>query len=468
MKPIAALAAAFALTLMGCAAQPRLDRDSGADEGSGGSGVVLRIDGESLVLGNATGSPLTPPLFVAQVQQQLLAGRNDRVENLVRTYPSSAQQAVLSPNQPVQIQQVVAVWLDWISRPAAGGWVELVADRLASPQRYQDWQTDRAAVLLELQRGEFSAVADRAITPMTEAPSPWANLELTRLRATAALAAGRPEAAAPLFARASEQAAMWNREEAAQFGLFATLAYQQAGDLDAARLARERAIEAVDLAQINNPMTLRLMLETAPDGAADALLGRRAIRARLGRLELNRNMPQAALLAWRAAESELGQAPSLERLRLSQAEALIALGQSDPAVALLIGLSDSDLRPEALVMLGLVQMSKGQVDVGLAAMNEAVAATDADHHPSIYADSGLALLSVGEQAEGLARISAALTSYQDRNEIPEMRSLLDNQLRYAQAIGDTGLIQRTRQALQRLGDVGPTAVNSLMPTQSLN
>ncbi|MEM9386634.1 MAG: hypothetical protein AAGA68_16365 [Pseudomonadota bacterium] len=420
-------------------------------EASTSSGPVLRIDGESVVLGDAVGKPQSLQVFVTRVQQQLLRGRANAVGELVRMFPDRAREAVLATQTSLQIQHVLAAWLDVLAAPEAGGWAAFVADRAERPKRYEAWERERASARADLRRGGFAEVAERSIAIPAKSPAPWAELDALRLRATATLAAGRPADAARIFERAADRVATWDAGVAAQANLYAALAHQLVGNLDAAVRARDMAVRSLSLATMHDPMTLRLLLEITGPSDANPSMTRRALRARLGRVELNREVPQAALLAWRAAENEPGSTPSRERLRLGQAEAFLAVGQDEPAIAMLIGLAETDLRPEALAMLGLAQMSRGQVNVGIAVLREAVAATDVQTHPAVYADSGLALLSVGQEAAGLALVEQARGGYQDRNDTAALVQLLRNELRYAEAVGNEALLVAVQQALIDVG-----------------
>lgn len=437
---------ALSVAIGGCATRPA-DQQI-ATRTTDAASPVLRIDGESVVLGDATGTPMPLQVYVAHIQQQLVAGHDEDVGELVRNYPDLAEQAVLSSDFHLPTQRVIAAWLDVLASPAQGGWSSFVADRIDHPQRYVAWQRDRADTWFALRKGAFTDVADQAVDLPVDAPTPWPALDAALLRATATLAAGRPADAAALFEQTAQHAAAWDARVATRANLFASLGYQLAGNVDAASRARDAALRVVSLPDIREPMILRLLLETHPaGGASNDAPPRRGIHARLARVELERGSPQTALLAWRAAEADPGTEPTRDRLRLGQAESLIALGQSEPAIAMLIGLAGTDVRPEALVMLGLVHMRRGQVEVGLAMLNEAVAGTSAESHPHIYADSGFALLSTGKSTAGQALVREARAVYQARHDKQALRRLLSNELRYAQAVGDPGLTQQARRAL---------------------
>ena len=198
-------------------------------------------------------------------------------------------------------------------------------------------------------------------------------------------------------------------------------------------------------------MILRLILETvATPSAADPGLSTRLVRARLGRIEIQRGSPQAALLAWRAAESDFGSEPSTNALRLNQAEARIALQQDEAAITMLAGLARTEVRPEALTMLGLVHLRRNQIETGLAMLREAIESPTPQSHPAVHADAGLALVSAGEADAGRRLLDSARDAYRESGDIDGLRQLLVNQLRYAQSKGDASLVASTQRALTGL------------------
>ncbi|MEM6671925.1 MAG: hypothetical protein AAF726_03725 [Planctomycetota bacterium] len=433
---------------IGCAVSPTAPDETAEAEAPDRFERVLRVDGESVILGQAASTPLSLRGFVLSTQQSAAAGRDEEVGRSVRTYPDLARQAVLSAEVDPSWQQTIAAWLDGDASPGRGGWSLFVTDRSENPGRYAAWAEQRAQAWASLRRGEFAEVADRELTPPVDGPTPWPGLEAASMRATAMLAAGRPAEAAELFDRTAEEAADWDARIAVRSKLFASLSFQLAGSMDAASRARKDAVSATSLEAVHDPTVLRLLLETE-DSAAISMgdLSARSIRARLGRLEMERGAPQAALLAWRSAENERGTEPTRNRLRLNQARALIALGQDQPAVAMLAGLASTDVRSEALAMLGLVQLQRGQVDMAMAVFREAVRNTSSDAHPDVYADAGLALLSAGNRDVGLSLLHEARDVYRARADTSALRQLLTNELRYAQAVGDGDLTDEVRQQL---------------------
>ncbi|MEM8884613.1 MAG: hypothetical protein AAGD14_11125 [Planctomycetota bacterium] len=451
MRNLIYLGAAFLVTLMGCVATPSESDKKPRAAVSSDAGLVLRVDGESIVLGQAAAPPLSAQVFAARVQQMASAGHDVDAGRFVRTYPDLAEQAVLSPEVSPPTQQTIAVWLDGLAAPRKGGWALLVVDRAENPGRYKAWEQQRAAAWSALRKGGFAEVGQQSLVPPLDVPAPWSSFDAVRLRATALLASSRPAEAATQFEQAAQIAVRWDSRVAARATLFAAFSHKLANNADAASKARAEALQFVSLPSVDDPMVLRLLLETKEfANASTDPVSQRQIRARLGRVEMQRGSPQAALLAWRAAENDAGAEPSLNQLRLGQAEALVGLGQDEPAIAMLIGLSRTDMRPRALIMLGLIQMRRGEVEIALTVLREAVKATTAQTHPDVYADAGLALLSVGEAETGLALLGESRAAYRALGDSDAVRRILDNQLRYAEAVGDTSAAREAKRDLARL------------------
>ena len=412
-----------------------------------GSGQVLRVDGEAIVLGQATAS-LSLRTFVSRVEARARSGYGEMAGELVRAYPDLAEQALFSSEVAPEAQVTIALWLDDAALPAQGGWSLMVSDRASNPGRYAAWEAQRKAAWSAFRRGGFTEVAEMDFALPEGGATPWPNADALCLRAAAMLVAGRPADAAGLFARAAQVAEGWDSRFATRSRLFEALGYRLAQADSSVALAREAAVGGTSLDEVDDPMVLRLLLETQAEGAA-AMTGfsSREVRARLGRVEMQRGAPQVALLAWRMAETEPGSRPSRDRLRLGQAEALVALGQEQPSIAMLAGLAGGRLRSEALAMLGLVQLRRGQGDLALAVLREAVETASPQEHPGVYADAGLALLSTGEPEQGLSLLHLARDEFTARGDVVALRRLLMNELRYAEAMQDSSLSSDVRKRL---------------------
>ena len=166
------------VALAGCASGPDATPAEPVAENSVGSGRVLRVDGEAIVLGAAASTPMPLRAYVAQIEQAVAEGRDDDVAQLVRTFPDLAERAILSGGTAPRTQQTVAAWLDGAAAPARGGWALFVSDRAENPGRYEAWAKRRAEAWSALRRGAFDEVAGARSEPVAEASTPWPAADL--------------------------------------------------------------------------------------------------------------------------------------------------------------------------------------------------------------------------------------------------------------------------------------------------
>ncbi|MEM9347608.1 MAG: hypothetical protein AAGB26_13420 [Planctomycetota bacterium] len=328
----------------------------------------------------------------------------------------------------------------------------LVDDRSQNPSRYTEYDQQRRSLWIAFRKGDFQTSTTVETHSAAGGPTPWPTIDAAVLKATALLASGKPDRAAVEFEAAAKHAMDWDQAVSERYFLFSALSHRMAGQTTQAEQI-ELQVESLSpsrLLRINDPMVLRLALKTVgkhPRSSRQNSASPRMIHARLGEVELQRGSEQAALLSFRAAESVLGDRPRTAQLRLSQAEALIALDQEQPAVVMLTGLAKGEARPEALVMLGLIHLKRGDVESAMAMLHEAVRLTSANTHPQIHSDAGLALLSVGQRDQGLQLLRSARQSFKERGEDRAVRQSLVNELRFAESEGDSNLAQKVRGEL---------------------
>lgn len=440
------------LALAGCASADRSSTTNGRSILASGGDRLLQIDGQSIVLGDASMRPISRAAFVNRVEKLSAAGMDDEVGRLVWIYPDIAEEAILAaPPAGLRTQQAIAAWLDSLAEPDLGGWVSFVSDRSVNPARYAAYARARASVWPALRSGAFDKVARLSLSPPTDGPTAWPEIDATHLLASASFAAGRATDAARLYERAAKLAEPWDRRVSTRNRLFAALAFQLSGEQEIANRHLQAVLETLEAKSVNDPMTLRLILQLSarwPD--PEYRSSRRVAKAHLGELELRRGMPQAALISYRSAEGEAGAEPSTPLLRLRQAEALLALHQDEAAVAILVGLVATEARAEALVILGLVHLTQGKVELGIGMLTESVNSTTPDKHPGVFADVGLAMLALGQPEAGRSFIRQSMKAYSSKGDAVAMRQLLRNKMQYAERVGDHALAQQALRALREV------------------
>ncbi|MEM7692009.1 MAG: hypothetical protein AAF194_06130 [Pseudomonadota bacterium] len=442
------------LTLsVGCAYQP-VENNQRTSRGKAiNAERVLRVEGSSIILGQAAAQPLSVKTLLDTVSSLLAASDHDAASDLLERFPDLARQAMFDSDLVRhRSSPAVAAWLDQQASPARGGWGAMIGDRQQNPSRYARYDQQRRSLWADFRKGHFATNAGFDLGAVSDGPTPWPAIDMMVLSATALLASGNPSDAAPQFEDAAARAQEWDTAFADRQRLFAAFSHRLAGRTIRAEEIEEQVdwLTPSGLSHVYDPTVFRLALKTI--GRNPALSGAdgvsvRMIHARLGEIELQRGSPQAALLSFRAAESQGGSRPRTAQLRLRQAESLIALRQEQPAIVMLTGLAKSEARPEALAMLGLIYLKRNEIETGISMLQEAVKLTTAESHPEIYADAGLALLSVGQRERGLGLSRLARQSYEQRGDHRAVRQSLSNELSYAESEGDMNLVQQVRRQL---------------------
>ena len=445
-----ALLASLALPWMGgCSTTSKATDAQGSDLAA--SDQQLKLDGDSALLGEAVGGGLTRATFIARLQEFTARGKVYDALQWCVTYHDLSEQVVLyAADAPDPVVDMVSMYLDQSNPEGQGGWQAMVQMWRTHRSAFAQYEHERQAAWQAARRGEFEAFA--SLTPPAGLESPWLSVESLSLRGKSALVSGQPDVAGAAFREAAEKAEGWDPRVASRMWLFAALAAQMQGELQQAEQLCDRALNGVVAQQVNHPTTLRLAIRIAKSagGQSEQLPSMRALRYRLGELLFDRGQPQAALLAWREAETEPGNGPSTNRLRLQQANALIAMRKYGTAMSLLVGLAQTDLRAEALASLGLLHMQRGQMHQGLAMLREATTSTQPTTHPQVHADTGLALLAAGEKEIGLEKLHAAREAFSQRQDWSGVRTTHKNEMRYAAHAGERDSNQSLSMELARV------------------
>jgi tetratricopeptide (TPR) repeat protein len=175
--------------------------------------------------------------------------------------------------------------------------------------------------------------------------------------------------------------------------------------------------------------------------AAPAQADEAPVWAELGRWRLERGESQAALLAFKRAEALTPSEPGKEQMRLSQARALVQLGQGPAAMDVLVRLalvtSSSVSRP-ALATLGSLKFQQGQVQQSLALLKKAVEEGAAGYwtgRNEAEADLGLAYLTAGNEANGLRWLHVAQDHFGKASDQAMLSQCLENEAAYLEHVG---------------------------------
>jgi hypothetical protein len=178
----------------------------------------------------------------------------------------------------------------------------------------------------------------------------------------------------------------------------------------------------------------------APDVNGTAALAECALFACLGQWRYERNEPQAALLAFKRAETCTEDEAVQERLRFCQAKALFRLEQAGTATAILVELSkrSSPIARPALALLGGMKLQSGNMQLGMNLLERAFAVEPVPDWPErseAEADLGLAQLMAGNEAAGLQRLRAAQRRFEANRQHDLLVKSLWNEARYLEHKG---------------------------------
>jgi tetratricopeptide (TPR) repeat protein len=175
---------------------------------------------------------------------------------------------------------------------------------------------------------------------------------------------------------------------------------------------------------------------TASDEAANPADADVIIWHSIGRWYLDRGHAQAALVSFKRAETSAQDADTRNWLRFRQAKSLIVLGQTSPAMAILVGLlaqKPPAVEAPASALLGSLYVDRGQTPRGLQLLKKGIERGDglAWHERSeAEADLALAYLSMGDAVTGLDQLHRAQHSFETEGELESLVAALENELKF--------------------------------------
>ena len=124
------------------------------------------------------------------------------------------------------------------------------------------------------------------------------------------------------------------------------------------------------------------------------------------------------------------------RLQIAETRALVRLGQSAAASAMLIGLagqSDPQIARPAMALLGTLKLSQGAVQQGFNLLHSAVEEDSTLVWPErtqAEADLGLAYLMMGDEAAGLRWLHGAQQGFESAGQREGLVQSLENEAAY--------------------------------------
>ncbi len=360
-----------------------------------------------------------------------------------------------------------------------GSWHTCVAARAEQTPARAAYNKAHLKVTEHLQNGRFFEASEVPLTAhAAKLGQPMLVIEAAQLHGVAKMLADKPAEAAASLESAVRTAKVVSPHQAAHTMLLLSEARRRGGDIDGANqawldavgqagqlLGRARPIADPtlwDRAMYLHPVGISLPLETQHGFAQLATHGQlalslqpvaqitlcsggndpertaeAAIWACIGHWRLDRGEPQAAMLALKRSEATACATEAAAWCRLAQARAMVALGQTPAATAILIPMAsqedDSALTAAAMAELGSLKVSGGMTQQGINLLKKAL-----EGNPSITwpgragaeADLGLALLLTGDETRGLVWLAQARKGFEAQGDLESVAQTLWNEARY--------------------------------------
>jgi len=425
--------------------------------------------GSCLVLGEMEKAAFPPETFLRKVNDLVMAERYESARRFIHRYPDLAQQAVrqaanADANNPALL--IIARVHDQQcgSSIPAEGWLALLQDRAAHPDRYAAYDAARRHFVELLGEGKTEQATQ--VPLVKHAPKGLLQIDAYERLGEASLMTDKPQEAVAPLTKALTLAQNANPYQAAQVMLLLGEAQRRSGKkAEGTGTWQQAVLLAGELIKRPSPVLDPILWERAsylrpaqsswpepvikqliPPGSqgrprAPAELGKPGLDeawlwAHIGRWHLDRGEAQSALVACKRAESLHLDPHFQQQMQLLQARALIQLQQREVVLGLLgrlAGEPNSAAAPPALAMLGSLKLMEGDPQQNLPVLKKAVEESASPSWPGraeAEADLGLAYLMTGNEAEGLHWLHAGQQHFDSEHDHELLVLSLDNEARY--------------------------------------
>ncbi len=472
-KPSLALRAGMFVTLalVGCTPLPLWPKHSEQQAHKPPSPSVpaeVKVGGDGLQLGESQVPGIARDEFLGHAQELLQGGQPERVRRYVSRYPDAALEALRSarPGPGRVLEAVAQVYDETCCREAA--WLMVMQERAEKPGRFAAYDEARKQTLEHARAGRNREAARVNLLAALGREAPYVLfLDAAQVTAEAMLRAGEPAEAVKVLHGVLDRHAENSPHQAAQLGLLLSEAYRRGGKEAEAVAAWESAVtlaapflagpggadpalweRVAYLRPVGHdwPAAVRQLRQEGnvhpaavrtPSAQADEVLLWRAI----GSARLARREAQAALLAFKRAETCCADRATAASLQLDEAKALIALDQTPAALALLAPLAgkpDSPARRPAYALLGALKFRAGQVQQAVTMLKRAVEPDGKGDWPGLAdaeADLGLAYLAGGEEEKGLRWLHSARARFEKAGDQASVAQTVENEAAYFEHTG---------------------------------
>ncbi|TVQ77836.1 MAG: hypothetical protein EA380_06875 [Phycisphaeraceae bacterium] len=477
--------------LCACTNGTQSGRNASAPDRPGPARETIATGGDAVLLGSLSGQGLTAQQLATRLASLLREQRYFSALTLIAQHPETARLLILRSDRQALASPAIrfaAAALDHLTQTGSDEpWLTTILWRLADIPASHRYETEQARLQSLIQSGQFAEAVRidlPALLPL-DAPAPLCS-EAVRLRALALLMTAQNDGAADLLSGAFESARARDPLTAPTLGLLASEAAQRAGRLSRAQqlwlAAVEAATHSASLGMVEPGLWQRLWdvqpEETEwPADAVRLFADVSSIQDRpeathpaaVGTWLMQQDAHARALVILKQAETSARSAPARELLRLRQARCLIAMDQAAAATAILTQLSTSE-RPgisgQARAVLALQQLQLGRGEEAMALMTSAMTLlADTPHAPSIKADLGLICLTVGQSDRGLALLEQAKEDFSNSGAWSDWLRVQQNLAIWHEENADLPALEATRRAIAQFERGTPVRIPPLAPIQ---
>jgi len=421
-------------------------------------------------LGEGQEVSLPTEQFVSQVGELLRAGRRGAARRFVERNPEAALEALRTTTAATEAAQWIAEVHDRQCTPgnAPQNWNQLIAARRTAPDSFKPYDEARGKFQALLAEGAVDLALKLDLPKLAAATrSPQVSIDALQLHGAAHLLAEQPSQAVKTLEKAEEVATTAGGYQSAHVLMLQGDARRRAGDASGAVSTWLRAVatasqSAAGFRPVGDPVLWERLgylrpveapwppeavqslatIDTLPEvdafgpGGVDQAAAEALIWNVIGRWYLDRRQGQAALVAFKRAESATTSELPRQILRIRQARALVQLDQSGPATAILVAQARDPnplvCRP-AMAILGSMRLKNGQTQQGFALLRKAVESDEALEWPErgqAEADLGLAFLMMGAERQGLDRLHRAQGRFDAMRDFDALAMSLENEAAY--------------------------------------
>jgi hypothetical protein len=468
-----------------------------SDKKAVASDTQVRASGDGFALGDVERATLSPQQFAERMGDHLRAGKRYSARRLVQQFPDAALVVLRDPKSvnasPDTLVAIADAHDQQCHRGDGPAWGTVARDRAAQPSRYADFDEKRRQFMIHVQNGHVKEAQRLGLAAPNLAPGKALAIDVQNLNGIALVLDNRPREAVAAFQKALQAAGNGQPYEAVNLMLLLSDAQRRAGDSGAAERTWISAAEvATELAAGSMPIIDPILLERTAYLRPVNLSWPRPAQQRLndlcvrqgfvfpastpqistvpqadftdeaplwtviGHSRLARSESQAALVALKRAESMTSDPLAAGRLQIAEARALVRLGQSAAASAMLINLAgqnDPQLARPAMALLGTLKLRQGAVQPGFNLLHSAVEQDSTLVWPErtqAEADLGLAYLMIGDEAAGLRCLHGAQQSFDAAGQRDDLLQCLENEAAYLEQVKKQDLAKAVRKRLESL------------------